>query len=352
MTKDQILKKSLADYWRFFAETECNGYSPLYEAITTTCANSDDVMEFVSSLPSHAHQPNLLLAAMHERVLLGLEPELSALYADNQVGGVGALFVEAVLKARDQLQPILSTRFTQTNEIGRVAIIAPALAAISDQDNFTLIDVGTSAGLTLHLDDCFIDYGSHGSLGPHDSKVRVKSDVLAGHPPCRSIPIGRRIGVDRNILNPSNEDDARWLLACAWPDTGRLDRTRAALELAASRPSELIEGDALESLFGVLSSVQGPIVVTTTWVVAYMDIEYRARLSAELMAASQQRDIYWISAEAPGVVSHLPEVLPPKIDGPLPSVVGLVTFTKGEVAEARVLAHAHSHGSWIWWYDQ
>ena len=352
MTKDQILKKSLADYWRFFAETECNGYSPLYEAITTTCANSDDVMEFVSSLPSHAHQPNLLLAAMHERVLLGLEPELSALYADNQVGDVGVLFVEAVLKSRDRLQPILATRFTQTNEIGRVAIIAPALAAISNRDNFTLIDVGTSAGLTLRLDDCFIDYGSHGSLGPHDSKVRVKSDVLAGHPPRRSLPIGRRIGIDRNILNPSNEDDARWLLACAWPDTGRLDRTRAALELAASRPSELIEGDALESLFGVLSSVQGPIVVTTTWVVAYMDNEYRARLSANLMAASQQRDIYWISAEAPGVVSHLPEVLPPKIDGPLPSVVGLVTFTKGEVAEARVLAHAHSHGSWIWWYDQ
>jgi len=352
MTKDPIQKTTLADYWRFFAETECKGYSPLYEAITTACANSDDVMEFVSSLPSHAHQPNLLLAAMHERVLQGLEPELSALYADNQVGDVGVLFVEAVLKSRDRLQPILATRFTQTNEIGRVAIIAPALAAISNRDNFTLIDVGTSAGLTLRLDDCFIDYGSHGSLGPHDSKVRVKSDVLAGHPPRRSLPIGRRIGIDRNILNPSNEDDARWLLACAWPDTGRLDRTRAALELAASRPSELIEGDALESLFGVLSSVQGPIVVTTTWVVAYMDNEYRARLSANLMAASQQRDIYWISAEAPGVVSHLPEVLPPKIDGPLPSVVGLVTFTKGEVAEARVLAHAHSHGSWIWWYDQ
>jgi hypothetical protein len=352
MTKDQVRKESLADYWRFFAETECKGYSPLYEAITTACANSEDVMEFVSSLPSHAHQPNLLLAAMHEQVLLGLEPELSALYADNQVGGIGALFVEAVLKARDRLQPILSTRFTQTNEIGRVAIIAPALAAISDRDNFTLIDVGTSAGLTLRLDDCFIDYGSHGSLGPHDSIVRVKSDVLAGHPPRRSIPIGRRIGIDRNILDPANEDDARWLLACVWPDTGRLDRTRAALELAASRPSELIEGDALETLSDILSSIQGPIVVITTWVVAYMDIEYRARLSAELMAASQQREIHWISAEAQGVVSHLPEVLPPQVEGPLPSVVGLVTLAKGEIAEARVLAHAHSHGSWIWWYDQ
>ena len=346
-----MLNLDLARYWRYFADTECKGYSPLYEAITTACANSEGVMEFVCSLPSHAHQPNLLLAAMHERVLQGLEPELSVLYSDNQARGVGTLFVEAVLKSQEQLRPILASRFTQTNEIGRVALIAPALAAIPNRGMLTLIDVGTSAGLTLRLDDCFIDYGSHGSLGPHDSKVRVKSEVLSGNPPRRSTPIGRRIGIDRNILNPADEDDARWLLACVWPDTGRLERTRAALELAASRPSELVEGDALETLSDLLSSVQGPIVVTTTWVVAYMDIEYRARLSAELMAASQQRDIYWISAEAPGVVSHLPEVMPPKIEGPLPSVVGLVTYTKGEIADTRVLAHAHSHGSWIWWYD-
>lgn len=352
MTKEQTQRESLAYDWRFFAETECKGYSPLYEAIITACANSEGVMKFVSSLPSHAHQPNLLLAAMHERALQGIEPELSVLYSDNQARSVGAVFVEAVLKSQDQLRPILASRFTQTNEIGRVAMIAPALAAIPNRDILTLIDVGTSAGLTLRLDDCFIDYGSHGSLGPRDSKVGVKSEVLSGNPPLRSIPIGRRIGIDRNILDPANEDDARWLLACVWPDTGRLDRTRAALDLAVSRPSELIEGDALEMLSAVLSSVQGSIVITTTWVVAYMDNSYRARLSAELMAASRERDIYWISAEAPGVVPHLPEVLPPEIDGPLPSVVGLVTFTNGEVAEARVLAHAHSHGSWIWWYDQ
>jgi hypothetical protein len=352
MTKDQVRKESLADSWRFFAETECKGYSPLYEAITTACANSGDVMEFVSSLASHAHQPNLLLAAMHERVIQGFEPTLTPFYSGAATGGIGRLFVESVLASRDILGPILTSRFTQTNEIGRVAILAPALSVIPECDDLALIDVGTSAGLALHLDDCFIAYGSYGSLGPIDSKVRVQAQVLSGHPPLRRVPIGRRIGIDRNILDPANEDDARWLLACVWPDTGRLDRTRAALELAASRPSDLVEGDALETLSNLLSSIQGPIVVTTTWVAAYMDTEYRARLSAELMAASQQRDIYWISAEAPGVVSDLPEVLPPQVEGPLPSVVGLVTFTKGEIAEARVLAHAHSHGSWIWWYNQ
>ena len=342
----------LAKYWLHFAEKECKGYSPLYECFIRACASSDEVMDFVRSLPAHAHQPNLLLAAMHERVLQGLEPDLSHFYSGEKTGDAGHLFVKAVLGSRESLEPILTTRFTQTNEIGRVAIIAPALASISNQDNLTLIDVGTSAGLTLRLDDCFIDYGSYGSLGPCDSKVRVKSEVLSGQPPLRSVPISRRIGLDRNVLDPSNANDARWILALVWPDTGRFERTRAAAELAATKPSELIKGDALDTLPRLLSTIQGPVVITTTWVVAYMDIEYRTRLSAELMAASLERDIYWISAEAPGVVSHLPEVLPPQVEGPVPSVVGLVTFTKGEIVDARVLAHSHSHGSWIWWYDQ
>ena len=309
-------------------------------------------MDFVRSLPAHAHQPNLLLAAMHERVLLGLEPDLSFFYSGEKTGDAGHLFVKAVLGSREYLEPILATRFTQTNEIGRVAVIAPALASLPICDNLTLIDVGTSAGLTLRLDDCFIDYGSYGSLGPLDSKVKVQAEVLAGHPPLRNVPISQRIGLDRNVLDPKNASDARWLLACVWPDTGRLDRTRAALELAASRPSRLIEGDALESLSGILSSVPGPVVVTTTWVFAYMEPNYRARLMASLMAASEHRDIYWISMEAPGIVDQLPYVEPPLVEGIAASVVGLISFANGEIADARVLAHVHGHGSWIWWYDQ
>jgi len=201
----------LARYWRHFADNECRGYSPLYECFARACASSDEVMDFVRSLPAHAHQPNLLLAAMHERVLQGLEPDLSHFYSGEKTGDAGHLFVKAVIGSRESLEPILATRFIQTNEIGRVAIIAPALASISNQENLTLIDVGTSAGLTLRLCDCLIDYGSHGTIGPHDSKVRVRSEVLSGHPPLRSVPISGRIGIDRHILNPSNSGDARWV---------------------------------------------------------------------------------------------------------------------------------------------
>ena len=351
MTEQPPTRNDLAGSWRHFSEAECKGYSPLYERITLACAQNADVMDFLLSLPMHTHQPNLLLAVMHERVIQGLEPTLAPFYSGAATGDVGRLFVESVLASRDLLGPILSSRFTQTNEIGRVATLAPALSVIPECEDLTLVDVGTSAGLTLHLDDCFIDYGSYGSLGPADSKVRVQAQVLSGHPPLRKVPIGRRIGLDRNILDPSRPDDARWILACVWPDTGRFERTRDALALAATNPSELIEGDALETLPLLLSSLEGPAVITTTWVAAYMNMAYRARFTAELSAASQKRDIYWISVEAPGVVSHLPKVASPKVEGPPPSVVGLVTFSKGQVSGAHVLAHAHSHGAWIWWYD-
>ena len=56
--------------------------------------------------------------------------------------------------------------------------------------------------------------------------------------------------------------------------------------------------------------------------------------------------------EAPGIVDRLPDVAPPPVVGTAASVVGLTTFAKGEIAGARVLAHVHGHGSWIWWYDQ
>lgn len=347
-----LTSEDLASNWRDFAYTNCRNYSPLYESFTLACAENDEVMSFIHSLPIHAHQPNLLLAAIHERVLLGLEPELSTFYSGEKTGDAGHLFVKAVLESRDYLKPILASRFTQTNEIGRVAVIAPVLASLPANDDFTLIDIGTSAGLTLQLEDCFINYGSLGSIGPVDSKVKVETEVLSGNPPLKNVSISKRIGIDRNVLDPSNANDARWLLACVWPDTGRLDRTRAALELAETRPSKLIEGDALESLSGILSSVSGPVIVTTTWVVAYMDLAYRARLTDALLAASQFRDIYWVSMEAPGIVDQLPYVEPPHMEGISASVVGLLTFAKGEITDVRVLAHAHSHGSWIWWYDQ
>lgn len=346
MTKDE-----LAAWWRWFSESECRGYSPLYERICSAVARTDAVLDRLLSLPGHAQQPNMLLAAVHDLVLRGGAPVLADCYDGPTSDDVGEIFVGVTIEAWDELVPILEVRHTQTNEIGRVALLAPALAALALEDPPTIVDVGTSAGLTLTVDRCLIDYGPMGRLGPLGSPVRVSCEVLHGEPPIRPTPIARRIGIDRRPLDPTDPEDARWLVACTWPDTGRLDRTRAAVALAAADPSELRAGDAVADMPALLDEIAGPVIVTTTWALAYLSEERRAAFSDVLAAASRDRSLSWISGEGAGVIEALPLVEPPDVEGATASVLGTIHYEDGRMAGAQVLAHVHPHGHWLWWHD-
>lgn len=347
MTRDELVA-----WWRWFSESECRGYSPLYESISNAVAESEELHERLLALSNHTRQPNMLLAAVHDLVLRGGAPELAAHYGGTAGPNAGGVFVRTALDCWDELVPILETRRTQTNEIGRIGVLAPALAEVagSSGERLTLIDVGTSAGLTLTLPHCHIDYGARGTIGPADSPVRVETEVLAGDPPLRPTPIGRRIGLDRRPLDPADVDDARWLAACTWPDTGRLLRTRAALALAARHPNELRTGDAVTDLPALLDEIDGPIIVTTTWAMAYLPDHARRAFAGVLAAGSADRPVTWVSCEAPTVLEHLPRIEAPDVEGISASVVGATTFDRGVQTEARVLAHAHAHGRWLWWY--
>jgi hypothetical protein len=347
----QVTRDELAAWWRNFSETECRGYSRLYERITLAVAQSAETLDFLLSLPSHALQPNMLLAAVHDRVLLGLEPDLAAHYDGRGTGDEGRSFIDAVRRSTAPLALVLTARRTQTNEIGRIAVIGPALAALDLSQPPTLVDVGTSAGLTLTLEHCLIDYGPHGTLGPSESPVRVQCDVLHGNPPIRPVAVAERIGFDRNPLDPAVPENFRWLLACTWPDTGRLERTRAALELAVAHPSALQAGDAVDDLPALLREISGAIVITTTWVMAYLAPDRRAKFAQCLADASASRPVFWVSAEGIGVVEPLPSVEEPPVEAISASVLGVVGFSEGREASARVLAHVHPHGRWLWWHD-
>ncbi|MEY4634169.1 MAG: hypothetical protein RLZ18_1541 [Actinomycetota bacterium] len=341
----------LSAVWKRFSETECRGYSPLYERITQAVAHSEEILSLLLPLPSHVYQPNLLLATVHDRVLNGLEMRLSEIYAGRSNEDVGEAFVECVVRTWHELVPVLRSRFVQTNEIGRVAFLAPALASLNLQSPITLLDVGTSAGLTLTREKCRINYGDFGVLGPSDSPVQVECTVLNGNPPIKDSSFDRHIGLDRNPIDVHDSDDFRWMLACVWPDTGRMERAQAALHLAKKSHLELIKGDAIADLPTVLESIEGPLVVTTTWALVYLPIDQWAEFGQLLATASANRPVYWISAEAPSVVGLLPQIDAPQVEGASASVLGSVRFEGGDVVDARVLAHVHSHGKWMWWYD-
>jgi len=248
---------------------------------------------------------------------------------------------------------LLSSRHVQTNECGRSALVGPGLTWLSSclDGPPALVDVGASAGLTLLCDRYRLDYGEHGVTGPPDSPVSIECRVLAGDPPIaeRLPPLASRVGIDRSPLDVADVDDARWLLACVWPDTGRLERTAASIRLAQAHVPVVLRGDANDTLPGVLADLPDgtAAIVLTTWSFAYFSLDQRDEFEELLEVASHRRPIAWLSADRSGVVNAFGEI-PTTLDQDTTDVLGAVLFEGGN-RSGHLLASIQSHGNWIDW---
>jgi hypothetical protein len=347
--------RDLAAIWLYVADSSCRGYSPLYDRICRTVAESDEVLDLVSEAPPRGHNPVLLLAAVHYLLLGGVGHALAAVYAGESDADPGPLFVDLCLQHRHALLELLATEQVNTNEVGRSAVIGPALTAVASRLAAPLghLDVGCSAGLNLLGDRYRLDYGPAGATGPVDAPVEIRCDIVGGSPPIAPVlpTITARIGLDRAPLDVHDPQQSRWQLACVWPDTGRLTRTRLALEEARRSPLRLVRGDAVEDVGDLIASLplDATAVVTTTWVVAYLSPEQRTGLHDALAAAAESRPVAWISAEQHGVVDLIPsDGAPSDQNGVEWSVLGLVTFREG-YADPELLGYVHPHGSGLDW---
>ena len=243
---------TLADLWDWFADRQFRGYSPLYERIARAVAASTEVLRLQQEAPPEAHLPPVLLGAVHFLLLDGLDHPLGDVYAGRSSADPGPLFVGLCRQHGDELSALLQVRRVQTNDCGRSALLGPGLTWLRGRvpGPMALVDVGASAGLNLIADRYRLDYGPLGATGPPDSPVQIHCDVAGGHPPIASrLPeFVSRQGLDRSPIDLADPDDARWLLACVWPDTGRLERTAASIRLAQESLPTVHRGDAVEDL--------------------------------------------------------------------------------------------------------
>jgi hypothetical protein len=348
----------LGEIWIYVADTSCRGYSPLYDSICRHVAERDDVLDLVEQAPPLGHNPVLLLAVVHDLVLRGDGHALADVYAGTSTADPGPLFADVCLAHPDVVLDLLATRSVNTNEVGRSAVLGPALTTVAARHGAPLahLDVGCSAGLNLLADHYRLDYGPAGATGPVDAAVRVDCTVVGGTPPiAAALPeVAARVGLDRQPVDVRDDDQVRWQLACVWPDTGRLPRTRAALAAARDAGLELHQGDAVEDVGSMIDRLPdaATAVVTTSWVVGYFSPEQRAAFRAALAEAGRRRPVAWVSAEGAGVVDGIPggEHAPSDALGVEASVLGLITFDGGEPA-AELLGFVHPHGSSIDWRE-
>jgi hypothetical protein len=291
---------------------------------------------------------------VHHLLLGGVQHPLADVYAGRSDADAAPLFRELWLDHHDEVLAVISSRHTQTNEIGRTAAIVPALRWAAERlgEPLALVDVGASAGLNLLCDRVRIDYGAHGETGPADAPVTVGCRILGGRPPIRGTApvIAARAGLDREPVDLDDDDATRWLLACVWPDTGRLERTAAALELARGLRPVVHEGDAATDLAPLLAALPDGVLpcVTTTWVLAYLGPAQRTAVVEQLARAGRERPVVWISAESSGVVEVFAPGPPPEHDTVTPTLLGAVIFDR-EGAHPTELGWIHPHGAWLDW---
>lgn len=328
--------------------------APFTARLSAAIAQLPDVVALLQRAPEEQQLPVLLLAAIHDDVLADPGCALAAWYpniADRpRRDDVTAPLRAHVGERADALTHTVATRSIQTNEVGRCGFFLPALGLVADEVGpLALVDVGTSAGLTLFPDRYEYRYEPGGRVGG-PSDVRIEVGTRGPVPVPRRLPeIVARVGVDRSPIDVTDAAATRWLQACVWPDQAdRFHRLEAALAIARDDPPRILAADAVDGLGAALerSPIIGHPVVTNSWVLNYLTTARRRDYVVELDRIGEQRNLTWVFAESPGLAPGLP--FPDHLgDDDLTALV-LVRWRDGR-RTVDDLGLAHPHGYWLHW---
>lgn len=329
--------------------------APLYASLSRSIATDDEVAGLLTEAPPTQRQPVLLFACVHAVLLAEPDDDLAAWYpnltpAPPADGDPWPAFRRFCRRHRDELVALLARRSTQTNEIGRCAVFLPVFGLLADEVGpLAHVDVGTSAGLNLLLPHYGYRYEPGGTLGD-GRDVELACGVRGPLPiPAAIPPVVRSVGLDRAPIDVADDDAARWLEACVWPDQqDRFERLRAALDLARAVGVDVRRGDALTDTPALVAEVgaAGHPVITNSWVLSYFTPVDRHDYLAMLDAVGGARDLSWVYAESPAQIGGLPV---PADEPPSELTVLTVVRWRGGQRTVDHVARCHPHGYWMHW---
>lgn len=293
-----------------------DGFSPLYHAIfqylhaladqaTEGDALKPNEQNFVDlledlwaerSISGSLHASMLIPAAIHAAVLND-DPEAADLRPFyGTVGGafdpatdtdaLHAALAQLFSQRSEALEWFLLEGSVQTNEVARSAAWLLTLYTLQSwrpETTFTLIDLGTSAGLNLSADyqNFLWDYaGQRRTLGAEPWLVQQKvypdnaldPPLMAAYPATAmpTLNITGRVGIDLNPLDPLDPITQLRLKACIWGhQPERIDRLQHAIEgyerlVTAEGAPQIFQGNIIEAaslIPKLVEDVEGPHVV-------------------------------------------------------------------------------------------
>jgi hypothetical protein len=342
--------------------------------------DDDELLALAATIPSHKLPP-LLFEAAATFLVLTLEPQPLRDWFP-RVGEPQAplhpRFADAYrafcLEHRHELLELCAEHRYQMNEVGRCAAVVPALApAVQDGRELALVDLGTGAGLALHLDRYRYSYRFGVSDGSRDQTVSVgdpSSSVVieteargrAAPPIVPSLPLlVDRVGIDIEPLDLTDQTVRAWLAACIPQEIGAVTRFHRAAELAIANPARLVRGDAIDVLEDVLGSIpEGPTVcLLDAYVHVFFEPQQLQAFRALVDRIGAERDLDWISIDplvpmGPSATKHVLGIpVPPSLiernhrEGVF-GVVGRLTY-RGGGASGALIGIAHPGAAWLEW---
>lgn len=325
------------------------------------CAEAQWCHGLMASAPPLQRLPVLWFACLHRICLDNPTDPLSGFFATLATGPGGVRSPDALIETdlltfcerhQDQLTKLLATSRTQTNEVGRCALLLPVLDQIARRTEapLRLFDVGSSAGLTLNIDRYNYRYEPGGEIRTDPLSpvltCEIRGDLVV---PDRVPDIAARRGLDLHPLDPSNPQDALWLQACVWAD--QIDRGQtlvSAIGTARRHPVDVRTGDAVADLPQHLAEFAGDghLTVITTWVLSYLSGEQIEQFMRILDDFGRQTDLTWLGAEQPDQI----EPIEVHTRHDVRHLTHLITKEwRNGACQQTTWATAHPHGYWMHW---
>jgi hypothetical protein len=338
------------DYWEFFAAEAERAGAPLYVRLSNGIAGDLNLRGFASGVRKGQPPANVLLAAVHYLLLRGAEHPLKRFYP-NLNGGARVEgedpfphFQDFVAQFRRELAPLIATRVTNTNEVGRSGLLHAAFRAVAKESGepLNLIEIGPSAGLNLIWDKYGVRYvrdGDEYCTEPCDAPLIIECELRGANVPSLGTApkIANRVGLELNPVDLSKAEERDWLKALVWPDQiARFARLEQALEIYAREKPEIRVGDALDLLADAIALIPEDLSVCIyhSMVIYQFSEEMRQALDNLLITASLRRPIWRVGFEG-------------SLTGENLLTLGL--YRDGQ-RTVRTLAHCHPHGSWMEWH--
>jgi hypothetical protein len=378
MTQDSVLRSIRSQATEIARGWSAPGSPPswaLTAEIFTVLAHDEGLLAVAAEIPPE-RMPALLFCAA-ACYLIGEEEPPGLVDYFPVVGGGRHLpdsafepaFRAFCLARRAELTAVCDRRRYQMNEVARSTQVALALGVVGGRapsQGIALIDLGTGAGLGLHLDRYRHQLDVGRELGDLTSPLVLHCETKGPFlPPVpRNLPpIEWRVGIDLDPLDLADPDDHRWARSCLPPERDSLDRFDQATRLALSHPCSILRGDALETLASVFDDVPDsllPVVVDTYTAVFFSDQE-RSRFHDLVDQCGAVRDLIWISLDPLVPLGTAGRYSVQDLDVPDDLVVryqqsgvfallGLVSFEQGR-RSGGLLASAHPSGTSMTWLE-